>query len=440
MLFVKSHWISLLSGFAALVAIAGVVYGMTRSGVVEEMEQHTRLAHTIKQLRAHPQNQSTIDAEEQRSRNFQAEFSRTLQVAETINKREPVLAGVFPAAVLPQKPYRFVEKYKEQLYELPRRLEAGDLPSAQEIEDEAEAIEEERRRAEEEAQDGGAAAPEIGQARPDRPVPPVPPRPPNPFAQRGSRVAPPGSGIGQSTTPGAGRPSAGALADAGQRAAAKKARSIRMYASLDPQRSSFHISPIVEGRDKPSPEDMWYAQVSLWVQQDIVDAIRKINDQAAQQLAARNEDAHVGNMPVKRVEGIQVRGYVLDTGEIVPFPGLRLAAGGSSGARGGGSQETFTGRKGDEQFDVIRFLVTVIIDLRDLQQLIDGIARENFYQPVGAEYEIVPPEYESGYYYGGEPVYRARLDFEGYMARKSYKGIMPKAVLDVLGIAESDGK
>ena len=145
-------------------------------------------------------------------------------------------------------------------------------------------------------------------------------------------------------------------------------------------------------------------------------------------------------MPVKRIEMIKILGYLTEKGKTVLFPSLGR---GSSTSSGTDIPVSFTGRKSDDQFDVIRFRLVAIVDLTDLPLLIDRITRENFYQLVGASYTIVeigPDGYDNdGYLYGPEPVYRVQLEFEGYMARKVYKEMMPAQVLVDLDVANSEG-
>lgn len=208
--------------------------------------------------------------------------------------------------------------------------------------------------------------------------------------------------------------------DAVFRAYVSKAQSIRCYVGP----GSFHVSPIVEETRAPRPADMWFAQVGLWIQQDVVTAIASLNNEAAQQ--ADDTDAHVEQMPVKRIEHIEVQGYQTSDG-LIPFPAHT-----SMGSRpGGGIQAaSFTGRMSDEQFDVVRFNLAVIVDQRDLLQLIDRLTKQNFYQCIGAEYTQVPEE--AGYMYGTEPVIRAGLAFEGYMACGVYRELMPPEVVQAL--------
>jgi len=469
MQFVKTHWMSLAAGVVALAAIVLAVIGMTRDAVVQEMQQRLQAAAEINSLRSDPQNEETIAAEKLRAQIFAKEYEKVVQAAEQINQRQPLLEGVFPKPAQLELPYRFRQSYVRKFYELPRVLRAGSLPTEAEIQDEAEILADlERRKRAEEGETAGAEAPPSnflpgappspgptdgrGMAPPGptggrgmAPPGPVGGRgmaPPGPVGGRG--MAPPGPVGGRGMAPpGAGAPAAGGTAPpigveasvVQQRAAVKKARNIRIYA--DPE-TSFQVSPIAHAETPPTPREMWYAQVSLWVQEDLVNAIARLNEEAAQKLG--EEHGNVTNLPVKRIESIAVQGYVRADGVLVPLISGVGAQQLPEGAVGGPVVQSFTGRRSDQQFDVIRVQMTVIVDKRELLRLIDAVTRTNFYQLVGVEYSTVENVDPAGYYYGSAPVVRAVLDFEGYLARKIFKPLMPAEVLADLGIEGAEGQ
>ncbi len=451
MQFVKAHWLALASGLAALIGISLAVVGMTRDSVVQEMKKRTQLAAEIASLKSNAHNSATIDAEKERGRKFEEEYERVVRTAELINERRPLMEGVFPEPAQLETPYLFRQNYNRRMWELPHALKAGSLPGEDEIRDELEMMADQARRA---AEDGTAtdvpAAPSPPGMPPDRLAPPPPPAP---AEGRGRLTAPPGVGgrvappTGRTTfqgaaaqpPPGDRAPAAVAgaslspaqTAEARYRAAVKKARSIRVYASPE---TSFHVSPLAYSVERPDPAEMWYAQVSLWIQEDLVNAIAKLNDEAAQQRGG--SDANVAHMPVKRIESIRVHGYVNSVGSLIPFPAGGPAAGPRPGTAGAApTVSSFTGRRADDQFDVVRLTLTVIVDERTVLKLVDSITRTNFYQLIGLEYTAVESVDPEGYFYGEAPVVRAVLDFEGYMARKIYKAMMPERVLQDLGIA-----
>jgi hypothetical protein len=444
MTFVKNHLVSLLSGVAALLFVGIGVFGMMSNSVVTAMEEKARIAGQIESLRAQAKNEACIQAEAERGRRFQDDYSRTLEAVQRINERKLLMDGIFPTVARDSAVYDFRDAYKAEVGKLPYgQLAAGDLPSDAEKAAAAEDIYEAAQREQEKEGEGGPGAKPIKDvlAAGPRPGPPGPGMPGPPGTTfRGSSpggvsVAPGVGGLGgrpgMPSVPGAvaGDPKTDHVA----RANVVKARSIRCYASLDSTHSSFHVSPIWDSTTKPTPDEMWYAQVGLWIQQDIVAAIADLNEEAAQQLP--EDQVYVENMPVKRLQAIRVMGYLTESGPI-PFAAYSAGPGGMPLE----IQASFTGRKSNALFDVVRFRMTVVVDQRALLQLIDRITRQNFYQLLEMDYRAVSaddPDIRDGYLYGAAPIVRANLHFEGYMARNVYEKMFPAEVRAALGIKDS---
>ncbi|MFQ6672870.1 MAG: hypothetical protein ACE5KY_06180, partial [Candidatus Tectimicrobiota bacterium] len=170
------------------------------------------------------------------------------------------------------------------------------------------------------------------------------------------------------------------------------------------------------------------------VQQDVVNAIAELNREAANRVSSG--DACVEHVPVKRLVLLRVLGY--DTADPAGRFNFPVAGTASLPPTVGGP--SLTGRKCNDQFDVVRFVVSVVIDQRDILQLIDRISRVNFYQCLSAGYEAVDHQLarQEGYFYGTDPVVTATLEFEGYMAREAYEELMPAPVRKMLGIDSED--
>ena len=446
MQFLKAHWVPLACGVVSLAAVVVLILGLLSDDVVAEMNKRVSAAGQIQSLASNPKNDEIIQAEQKRGERFKEQYENVVRQTAEFNRRVPLLEGVFPKPAQEELRYRFKEEYKDRLYELPRDLAAGDLPTAQDVQDVAEAMADEARR---KAEQGEPTTPEPAAPPPGGPGlgPPggggfggPPPGwaggPPPGWggAPPGGRP-PPGLGAG----PPGGAPGGAPVTEAAQqRAAVKKAREIQVYASLDRTRPSFHISPIVDTLDAPSPREMWYTQVSLWIQQDFVRAVRMLNDTYARSLGEK--PANVTTLPVKRIVELRVLGYVTSTGALLEIPaaGVQSSTGaGSSATPTAEAGPSLTGRKSDEQFDVVRFTTTVVVDQRYLPQLIDAVTRVNFYQCIDLDFTTQnTDERAAGYYYGPDPVVRATLTFEGYMARKIYKELMPPEVLQDLGAAQ----
>jgi len=424
--FMKTYWVALLSGLAALVFMGVGVLGMMSDSVVQEMQQRVRDAGPIGLLRSSPKNPDAIRVEAERGAQFQEEYERTRTVARRINERKPLLSNVFPVLEGEPAAYEFRDAYVRAVQQLPLgKLQGGDRPGERDVQEAREEIQELALRQQEEMD--AAASAKSGTAVSGGPPRPSSPTPVLPAPRWGAMVDVAGAGTG----PQAGDPGT----DERVRAAVTKARSIRCYVSSDPARPSFHFSPIWDRSVRPTPEDMWYAQVGLWIQQDIVDAIADLNDEAARPL--KPDEVYVENMPVKRLQSVRVFGYVT-TKDRVPFP---MYAGMASGAAAGDFVTSFTGRKSapDSAFDVVQFQVTAVVDQRALLRLIDRITKQNFYKLVSLNYLAVKPgdqDYTEGYMYGAAPVVRADLIFEGYLARDVYEPLFPAEVRERLGLGK----
>jgi len=422
MQFIKLHLISIACGVVGLAAVVAAVMGMTNDAVKVEMQKRIGEAGVINRLKADPKNDAIIAAERERVKQFEQEVAATLEEAKRLNRRTPLMEGVFPRPATISTPFQLQEQYRKAIAALPVRLDAGDVPNELEIREELDNVNELREREKEQEQEGGGTEPAIQLGQEQSSYPPAQPSAPmapmGGARTRGYGQGMPGGGVqglpSQITTDTSGEPKYNPT----YRACVSKAKSIRCYANAQ----SFHESPIATADFAPPVTEMWFAQVSLWIQQDVVEALAALNDEAAQQSA--EEEPYVEMMPVKRLESIRVLGYRL-RGGFLPF---RANEQGNTGTLT--TPASFTGRVSDEDFDVVPFVLTLVVDQRDLLRVIDRVTRQNFYQCVSCEYGPAPEE--AGYMYGTEPAVRAVLGFEAYMSREVYQEWMPPEVLETL--------
>ena len=198
--------------------------------------------------------------------------------------------------------------------------------------------------------------------------------------------------------------------------------------------------------------ELFMKQVSLWVQEDIIDAINRTNEQAHRE-AAKIAVGNVGNVQgvpasaVKRLISINVRGFVV--------AGTSTSSGGSMregyrlGAEGGerfgaptGSQEAtgvsleylcpggnvvfsvpeLTGRYCNKLFDVVHYDFTVVMPMRYLMRLYRNLMMENFHtildvkienpylaSIVGVQARRAGMVQDQLYYYGNESVMQVTI-------------------------------
>jgi hypothetical protein len=193
------------------------------------------------------------------------------------------------------------------------------------------------------------------------------------------------------------------------------ARSIYMYVD----NSAFGRHIILQKTDVPTAIDIWQAQMSLWIQQDMVAAMARCNEARAEELkkAGHPDRAWVGNMPVKRLRKMTIES--------------RLGKG------GGSNPITFTGSFTTINNDDRRFMVPIALELiieeAALPKLLEEICRVGFYTPYNVKYEIVKPNpIQDDYIYGDDPVLSVVIEIEGYYFRKVFEQWIPKALKDIL--------
>jgi len=217
------------------------------------------------------------------------------------------------------------------------------------------------------------------------------------------------------------------------RAAVDRAREIYCYAN---EKTSFDQRPSVENVEKPTVEDMWYAQVSLWVQQDIVKALAELNNRVAADITAKGGEApYVGNLPVKHLQRFVVTGYLPPAAAGgaaagAPPPGPRGGPGGAGGG-GMGPGEAFANTASADTIDVVHFTVELVVEARKLPAVIAEICKVGFYTPLLVNIQEQPASpIPAGYVYGPAPTVQVRLVFEGGFLRSNYADLIPKKVKD----------
>lgn len=452
MSFLKTHWISLLCGVLTIAFITFGVLTMSSRPVAAEMEKRLQEtgAKNIPMLIREPRSRDSIEAKKKEGKDFDDDFAKTMQAAHEINKREPLLAGVFPKPEdTSVTPLKFRDAYQQAFLAIPRTpaLGAGTAPTAADVNDQQADIEDLYRR-EQEALEETTKVPGDDKHPAATPTPPPPPPPPTGIRGGNPRAAGGLAPLGEGVMPGRPMGASTFNAPAGHegepkynavyRARVAKAKGIRCYA----EPSAFHFSPVGMEERAPAPDAMWLAQVGLWIQKDIVDAIAALNKEAAEKVT--DGEPSIENMPVKRIVGIQIHGYVLANKGLLPFARISSdaltnpSAAGGTGSTGPGvdlnPSRSFTSRTANDQYDVVRLTLAVIVDQRDLVQLIDRISRQNFYLCTHLRYDAVDRDQQeqAGYLYGTDPVVLATLDFEAYMTRDVYEKMMPESVRAVL--------
>ncbi len=234
-----------------------------------------------------------------------------------------------------------------------------------------------------------------------------------------------------------------------------------VYATLESFDSYF-------GTALPSATDteLWEAQLNLWVQQDLVEAIGKTNQVAHDRSPHKDKKLRVPNAAIKRLVQINVAEEY--------FAGGASATGGSRSSRetlggyddwegrGRGDRED-RGRRGRSEerryeepfidagaeageaanltqrityqdFDVIHYSFTVIMPLRYLVLLEEQLQRLPYHTVRGHSYRLPSSTDTGNHYFGTDPVMSVTIEGEMLLVTSWVRPLMPKGALEKLGM------
>jgi hypothetical protein len=253
----------------------------------------------------------------------------------------------------------------------------------------------------------------------------------------GDSAAPAGTPAAGSHTPAEVLTKIGVKNDQTARAAIAAAQKIYCYAvnffdDKPPERvASLEFLPTMKDSgtvEAPATEDVWRAQLSYWIQKDVVEAIVAVNDEAGEAAKQTKEDQWVGMMPVKEIISIRVSDYVPPTGDLLAVTPL---VGYGAAIPQGTAESVFTGTASGGSYEVIQFTVKLIMDQRDIPLLVERLCNNSFLTLLRVSYKSVPVNKAmTGKVYGAEPTVMAVMDFESVLLGEVFRPLMPTEVCD----------
>ncbi len=194
--------------------------------------------------------------------------------------------------------------------------------------------------------------------------------------------------------------------------------------------AAFPPNPNLLVPGNPSLSDIWFAQLSLWMQADTARAVAQIDAGSRR----------VADSPVKRV-------LKLELGAGAAMYRLPVAATGAAGAAPSTAGDTAvlppafnlspTGRTSNGMYDVVPFTLLVDVEAAHVNDFINALTRGRLTYVYNQNlYAIDSTALLSaqGYYYGPAPVVRLQLYGEELFLRKWTMKVMPQRVLQTLGL------
>ncbi|MCP4248722.1 MAG: hypothetical protein GY778_16885 [bacterium] len=392
----KRHLFFIICGVAAAGGIALGVLGMTSmSKVTDEMQGAAQLASDLSRLgggAAGAINKATIDAQNERIEQVRTHHENVLAWVRDHNRHEPLLEGIFPDPTRDER-VDFRTAYKPKLRQLLESLGAGTVASGQDIDDAQVEITEEAKFDStfglDNSEAGGPATPTVGEEQPE-------------FLPSGLMT------------------DVGAKASAAARANIARAHQMRCYGSIN------SLEELPMPGITPDPQDMWEAQLSLWVQEGVVAALARINDRAARKLVDAGETAWVGVLPLKELVSIRTSPYVFP--DSPPKP-VDSPAGSSPAYPPESGESVFTQSVSNDLFEVVQFSVKMVVDARAVPEIVDELCKGNLHTPLRIAYEDMSKDPENWAMthriYGSDPTVRVVIDFETIFLGDVYRPMMP---------------
>ncbi|HEY8665685.1 MAG TPA: hypothetical protein VIL86_03425 [Tepidisphaeraceae bacterium] len=232
----------------------------------------------------------------------------------------------------------------------------------------------------------------------------------------------------------------------------ERAQSVQLYIDRD----AFDASKDIGERSTPSADQIWFAQLLLWLQEDAANGIHAAND-AAFKLAENSPEAGDEKNPfnpdvrwsaIKRLVKMDVLGarggapspamYVTSAGP-AEGPGPRKPA-----AEAGGEAASFvpsispTGRVSNPLYDVFHYTLVMDVDITQLPLVIQELERNHLITVMKVDLACIDSaaEQANGYAYGKHPIARVSLQCEAIFLRQWTVPLMPPSIKTMLGIEE----
>ena len=404
--FIKANktWIGL--GLFGAVSIGLAIWGFLGGSEVEaKMTTVQQLTSTVRSLQSGPQNQASVAAKAQEVERRKKEAERAKDVALSVQKnnafyatvesgelkpvpRKPLVENVLPNPAGNSDALRFREVYTSEFDKLTARLRPGEKPAIDQIQSEQVQIDMSKK--------GGAL---IALATPWDIF--------KIFNTSSARVEP-----GKQTP-------LELLRDwAASRVAYRNAESCRVY--VEP--TAFGRHKLVLANTPPTATEIWQAQMSLWIQQDIVTAIARANEKRAAELIAANRaaDDWVAYMPVKHIEKVSIGNHLGGPGAGSNLEQIKWAT-------------SMTGKTANNDMIVVPIQLQMIVEETSLPAILEEFCSVGFYTPIGVQFWSVKPNpLQVNYVYGDAPVIKLVLDLEGYYFHVVFGQWIPKELQDSL--------
>ncbi len=400
--FLRRHMFVIICGLVGAGGIAAGVTGRQSMGrVVTELESVTALDRKLGSLRSGPVNARQIEAAQERIDLIVEDYEEVIDRATKLYSYQQIVPDALPYGE-PQVVIEFRRKYHAAMRAMLDDLSWGTPASDSDVRTMQDRVDEEAQQRRAEAQELGLRPPELG-----------------PRQDRAGVVT-----------------AVGAALDSRVRADLGAAQRIYCYAQgfqvhgglgarTAPSLEFFEAMRDLDTADPPYPDEVWRAQLSYWIQRDVVDVIVAMNSEAAEQARKDQKPAWVGTMPIKEVITIRV------PTDFVPLDGDKDVYGAppegfDEALPPGTPAMVFTHSGSGEAYEVIQFAVKLVMDQREIPRFVERLCNNSFHILLRLSYQAIPPNRAmKGKIYGSGPAVLVVMDFETILLGDVFRRLMP---------------
>ena len=200
------------------------------------------------------------------------------------------------------------------------------------------------------------------------------------------------------------------------------AASSKVYISPD----TFEIYPrFAQVPGAPDPIDIFFAQLSYWIQEDVVKAVAEINAPAK----------NVMDAPVKHLVSIRIKAQGIPT-FVTPPDGTNVTDPDADLPKS--PLVSPTGRVSNGLYDVFHFTVVADVQADKVPEFLRGLSRNRFITPMSVDIKATDhaTSLSQGYFFGDQPVLNVTAECEILFMRKWLAPLMPQAIKTRLGITD----
>lgn len=186
------------------------------------------------------------------------------------------------------------------------------------------------------------------------------------------------------------------------------------------------ITNAVAGSLPPESPVIFWAQISMWIQQDVANAILETNKSSKSVITAPVKRLRRMEMPKQFVTSFKQGDNMQPSAGSIndPLPKLKSVSA--------------TGRVSNPLFDVAHFSIVVDVDAEQIPAFLSQLNRNRFLTVLRVDMASVDSasEQAAGYIYGDKPVVTLTLNCETLFMRSWLSKLMPDSIKASLGIMQ----